>query len=462
MRTGTVIIPLTLLLLGLCDVARAELIMWDDLLKAADQAGKDLADGKDRKAVLDQLNQALEKNPGSPYLGLAGELSKDLSKSLERAANTPETKGAIPLMETTLPIHLVAYSANWGPPLDLFMKKHTRDPMTAILSMDRSAIESLLPQLRNQSPTRSYCYWGLRGVPKIPRVCDMALLAIEFHSKCRFHFNASTGRLFHELPIEDRIKTRQHIEKWWAENKRKSTSAGIRSQLPHADFYAKVWMAKNLANLADDEGKSDREYAIEVLRTLVRENWGHPAAHAANALAEFDDFSPVEVFYTRWKQSLGKPGKIYDSYVVFYLTHYGTRREWELLHKLAQREIDQGLDAGIARIWPALVNCSKASSSPLAIPGLALALTQTKISGSRSVKGTSSQPFSYADTAVEHLQKLTGVDFGYRRNGSAEERSVAIQKAQKWWRTEGSKKFTFDYFETMIDERANKNMNHDG
>ncbi|TFH47460.1 MAG: hypothetical protein E4H01_08315 [Lysobacterales bacterium] len=330
--------------------------------------------------------------------------------------------------------------------------------MAAILSPDRSTIDSLLPHLSDLSPTRSYCDLGMRGVPTIPRVCDMALLAIEFHSKCRFHFNASTGKLFHELPLEERTKTIHHIEKWWAENKSKSVSEGIRSQLPHADFYAKVWMAKRLAALGE---KADREYAVAILKSLVHENWGHTAAHAASALADLNDISPVDVFYTRWKASLDKPGKIYDSYVVFYLTDHGTRREWELLHQLAAREIEKGLDAGIARIWPALVNCSKAKTSPLAIPGLALALTQTRLSGSRSFKGGASQAFSYADTAVEHLQELTKRDFGYRRDASADERNAAIEKARRWWATEGSKEYTFDYVEVLEKKRANKAIDSD-
>jgi len=140
------------------------------------------------------------------------------------------------------------------------------------------------------------------------------------------------------------------------------------------------------------------------------------------------------------------------------LTDYGTRREWELLHKLAKKEIEQGLDVGAARIWPALVNCGKARTSFFGIPSLALALSRTRISGCRSLEGVGSQPFSYADTAAEKLQMLTKEDFGYLPGGSPEERAAAIRRAQQWWDDEGSKRYTFDRIEALLRETANQSL----
>lgn len=451
---------IALLLFGLCQHAQGEYIPWDDALKAVDRAGKELSQGNERKEILERLNKAIDDNPQSGYLEQAKRLSADLSVSLKR----PVTKAALPLMETTMPSHLVALSGNWDHALQKLIKEHPRDPLAVILSRDREVIELLITQLHDTSPTRGYYDTGVTGdIPRVPRVCDMALLAIEFHSQCRFHFNVSSGKPFHELPKENRAETIRHIEKWWKENKEKPLAAGIRSQIPHADFNAKVWMAKNLANLEVKEKNPDREYAIEVLRTLVEENWGHTAAYAANALAELGDFTPLDVFYTRWKKSLAQPGRNYDSHVVWYLTDYGGRREWELLYQLARRDLNQGVLRGTNPVWPTVVNCEKANSSLFAIPGLALALAEAKDTASRHLDGLGErhtkeqpflEPFSIANTAVERLQKLTGVDFNYRRTGSAEERAAAILKAHNWWQTEGREKYTFDAIELMMDERA--------
>lgn len=69
------------------------------------------------------------------------------------------------------------------------------------------------------------------------------------------------------------------------------------------------------------------------------------------------------------------------------------------------------------------------------------------------MQGIGAQAFSCADEAVELLQKLTGENFGYRIEGTANERADAIQKAQQWWKSEGQKKFTFDAIEKLMKER---------
>ena len=86
----------------------------------------------------------------------------------------------------------------------------------------------------------------------------------------------------------------RHIEQWWSENKGKSLATGIRSQFPHGDFYAQVWMAENLAKMEGEDAKPDREYGLELLRGLVRTHWEHLQAHAARSLAQFNDFSSLE------------------------------------------------------------------------------------------------------------------------------------------------------------------------
>ena len=440
-----------LLVLTLCGKSRAEPIVWDDLLKAVAQAGKELATGTERKEVLGHLNQAIEENPKSRHLEHAQRLRDDLSDSIARVATSP--KGEKALMETTIPLSVIALSSNWDRPRRQFMDKNPRDPMTTVLRNDRGVIDALLPLLHDRSPTRSCSDYGLG----VPRVCDIALLTIEYFSKCRFHSNASSPQQFQELSPADRDKTIRQIEKWWEDNKAKTVAEGIRAQLPNGDFQAKLWMAVNLARLGDKaEENPDRAYAIEVLRTLFRENRGYAAVYAAYALAEVSDFSPVDEFYNSWKNSIDGKGRIYDSHVVFYLTDYGTRREWELLHTLAEREIEQEPDIAKARIWPALVNCSKAGTSPYAIPGVALALTHTTSSGGRESEDSVSQPSYIANNATAYLQKLTEHDFGYRRDDSPEKRAAAIKEARRWWSAEGRRRFTFDYIETVMVKGANR------
>lgn len=73
------------------------------------------------------------------------------------------------------------------------------------------------------------------------------------------------------------------------------------------------------------------------------------------------------------------------------------------------------------------------------------------------MQGIGVQAFFYDDSALELLQKLTGEDFGYRIEGTANERADAIQKAQQWWQSEGQRKYTFDTIEKLMNERDDQN-----
>jgi len=417
----------------------------DELFRAVETAGQDLATGKGRQQVLDHLRTALQSNPDSEYRELGQQLASDLDNSIQQ---TPSALPGVvkPLMDTTIPLYLLCRENERSWPQ--YIKLNPDDPTAHLLSADRNVIDKLIPMLSDLSPTRSFGGMLMSGdLPDVPRVCDYALRTIELHSRCRFHFNESTGGLFHGLPVDGRTKTIQRISEWWKENRNHSVADGIRAQLPHGGYHAKIWMAKQLAALEDGDRSTNRADAIGVLKTLVAENNGYSRVSAAEALARLGDLSPMKLFYQRCLNALQRPGCIIESEMVFYMTDHGTRQEWEILNQLAQRELDTGNIVGGSAVWPALVHCSKAKISKFAIPGLALALTKTEKSGSRTVGGGQNQSFSCADTAAELLQNLTGEDFGYRAAGSDAERSAAIEKAHAWWEAKGSKEYTFDRLE---------------
>lgn len=425
--------------------AYGEIRLIDELFTALEFAGRNLATGQERQQVLDQLQAALKKQPASEYHAFAHQLANDLHRSIHQAPSSlPDVSK--PMMDTTIPTMMV-YRGNersWAK----YISQNPTDPTAHLLGADRNIIDKLIPMLSDLSPTRSFEGAIKNGdLPEVPRVCDYALLAIQLHSRCRFHFNESTATPFHGLPVADRTKVIQRISEWWLENRNRSVADGIRAQLPHGGYYAKIWMAEQLARLDEGDRAANRVDAIDVLKTLVAENNGYSRVSAAEALARLGDLSPMKQFRQRCVDALEKPGYIMESAMVFYMTDHGARQDWELLNRLAQRELEQGKDAGNAVVWSSLVNCSKAATSPFAIPGLALALTQTEKTGSRAVDGTTSQSFSYADTAVEKLQNLTGQNFGYQPAGTDAERSAAIAKAHAWWTAQGSKKYTFDRLE---------------
>jgi hypothetical protein len=394
---------------------------------------------------------------------IAKELAQDLADSIEAAAKRQKAGRKLEeapeeyLEESRLEIHLLAYYQNRRS-LAIFADKNPRDPSILVINQGRGAIERLIPSLQNRAPIPNENSIFVDGEYSVDRVCDLALRLIEHLSLCKFHFNASSGTAFHKLKPEERRQRIARIEEWWKENKNRTLIEGIRSQLPHVEFYEKVAMVKNLIRQADEEkSKPDREFGLESLREMLRGDIGHTAAHTAYALAEFGDFTAVEQFYSDFSKvkDLSRADFTHETECVFYLTKFGKRREWELLTKLAEQEIALEKQAGEGCMWPALVNCHDATKTPYMIPGLAVALRQTKQSGSRYVsEKVGSQNFSYADKAAQYLQELTKVNFGYRIEGSEEERLTAIKKAQKWWAEEGKAKYTFEYIEReMAKER---------
>lgn len=425
--------------------AYGEIRHIDELFSAIESAGHKLATGKERQQVSDQLQAALQKQPASEYQELGQRLANDLDRSIHQPPSTLPNVSK-PIMDTTIPLYLLSRENERGWAERII--RNPDDPAAQLVDADRNIIDNLIPILSDPSPTRSF-QGVIRGgdLPEVPRVCDYALRTIEIHSRCRFHFNESSGGLFHGLPAEDRTKIIRRISEWWSENRNRSVADGIRAQLPHGGYYAKIWMAEQLAGLQEENPAANLADAIGVLKILVAENNGYSRVSAAEALARLGDFSPMQLFRQRCLDALEKPGYMVESDMVFYMTDHGTRQDWEVLNRLARRELEQVKEAGTARVWTTLVNCSQAKTSPFAIPGLALALTKTEQTGSRSVGGSESQSFSYADTAAERLQSLTAESFGYLPASTDVERSAAIARAQAWWLARGSKQYTFDRLE---------------
>jgi hypothetical protein len=448
MRTRTLVATL-LFVLALGSISRAELIRTDDLFWAVDRAGKELGKGAERQAVLDRLNTAIEHDPNSQYTGLARSLSADLARSIEIAATRPHVddpnqQAALELMETGLPAYRTSYTTPWEPQIRRFWVEHPRDPITQLLRADRSVIDLLLPLLDDRSPTRAFGGVILSGeLPTVPRVCDLALTAIEFQSKCSFQFNASTGTLFHELPADKRAATAAHIKQWWDENRDKPVSVGVRAQLPHAEFYEQMEMATTLARLADND--ADRAFAIDVLQNATHMGITYLASYAADALAELGDYTALDVFYNRMAHGLTATHFAGAPELAWYLMQHGGRREWELLNKLAVKEIDQGLDLQQAGVWPALANGRESHYCRYAIPAQGEVLTRAGRGGREWLEDLNPSGRSNGDYAIDNLQRLTGRDFGYRWRSTVAERGAAIRRAQEWWTTEGRKLYTFEY-----------------
>lgn len=419
----------------------------DEVSAAYYAALDDLRAGKERRGIADRLGPAVEKHPASPYRMLAGPLLDDLAGSPAGAAQPlepPETR----LADTRAPLALLRYAENWGGPLAAFVKKEPKDPVAEIAAADRAVIGRLIPRLTDRTPARCHAGFSMDWRTPQPRACDVALALIEYHGRCQFHADSINGTYLHQLPAADREKVVSRVAEWWAAVKDKPVAAGVRAQLSHDRSYPEaVTMAKELARLGEGQKTDDREFALNVLRDMVKQyRHSHVGAYAADALAEFGDLSAVDVFYDECRSWLGRPDGSHELYIAMYLCRHGKRREWELLHAIASEGVAADKGLGSRGVLGTVVSNRWGANDPFAVPILALALGRTEMTGGRYIGGAT-LPFSHADEAYEKLQRQVGKDFGYDPAAPVAERLAAVTKARAWWDAEGKGKYTFESIE---------------
>ena len=439
--------------------ANAELPPSPDELSAAYQVAlTELKSGKRPQLIADRLKPVGEKHSKSPHAALAVPFLRDLTASSKNPPTKPNAPPERRLAYSRVPFSLLKYAENWCEPLKELVEKHRKDPTTQLILADRNIIARLIPLLTDRTPTRPTVFSSYSWMIKQPRVCDLALSLIEYHAKARFHHDTIQSTYLHQLPDAEHKTLTQHVVSWWDEVKDKSVAAGIRAQLPHGRTYPeRVWMAKTLAQHAQPKS-DDRQFAINFLIDIVKNNRGHVGAHAANALAEFGDKSAVDLFYNAWKTTVRRRRINHSSGVAFYLCKHGRRREWELLHAISFGEVRDKKGPGAGAIWACVVNSGVAGKNPYAIPILGLALHHTKNTGSRWTK-SGGQSFSDSDSACELLQKQVPTSFGYQVESTAAERLAAIKKAQACWEKEGKAKYSCDYIEReMTSKDASKSQ----
>ena len=416
----------------------------DEVSAAYYAALDDLRAGKERRGIADRLGPAVEKHPASPYRELAGPLLGDLVGAPAGAAESPEAR----LADTRVPFYLLRNAENWGGPVAEFVKKEPKDPVAELAAADRAVIGRLIPRLTDRTPARCGGGFLMNWRDPQPRACDVALALIEYHGRCQFHADRINGIYLHQLPPADREKVVAHVAEWWAAVKGKSVAAGVRAQLPHARSYPEtVTMAKELARLGAGQKTDDREFALNVLRDMVkRVPRDHVAAYAADALAGLGDLSAIDVFYDECRSWLGRPDGSHDLSIAMYLCRHGKRREWELLHAISSEGVAADKGLGSRGVLGTVVSNRWGANDPFAVPFLGLALGQTEMTGGRYIDGTT-RLFSSADSACEKLQKQVGKDFGYDPAAPAAERLAAVAKARAWWDAEGKGKYTFEFIE---------------
>jgi hypothetical protein len=300
-----------------------------------------------------------------------------------------------------------------------------------LVAIGPAAIPFLIGALEDDTPTRALSIGGglrSRAFPGVWRRQDLAIDCLEEIVGCDF-YDRHSSRLEFCLDTEERRQSvLDNIQEWWRQSQGAAQGDMLRNQIKlmtdnvTLDETSGIHTLKLIAMIEGPDAldpeaasriarsdlsfhSSGREFLEAVdFRLAVREHFRHFWA---------DDGMPVD-------------------YAV--ILQYGDKRVYqEIVRRLAQTTAEDPKAPKLSDydVWLAAKYGGK-----WAIPLVASRLSKVEMGGMREVNGQL-HPFSTADEGIETFQKLTGQEFGYRRDGTVDERLVAIQKARDWWDREG-------------------------
>lgn len=393
-------------------------------------------DGGSRSEFLGTCQQLLVAYPGSrydrPLESLVGPLEREASRPRPAFLSSPPKERseedtirywvyqlrqlAIRQFSTLLPPQLFACGASWG---------GSPTPADHLVRIGPPAIPFLVEAMADETPTRTLVLPALfqpQPVPFLLRRQDVAVKCLERIVGCRFHVHRYSSTYLSMDTPGRRASAIANIRDWWGLSKGAPQTEMIRNQL-RLRGYDRI---RGLEAIAMLEGP---EAVIAEARAMLDEDRYGRNSPVVEVLNHMDPQSPVRAAFQRFRERQSREGD--DMFIL----KYGDRAIYE---EVARRYEPTGKPGPGGWRMGGRPHMVARYGKNWAIPILAKMLEQTKMSGSRSItKGVAWQPYSTADEAAERFQRLTGRDFGYRREDGTEQRLAAIRKARIWWEAEG-------------------------
>ncbi len=324
---------------------------------------------------------------------------------------------------------------------DLFWERMTNkplhpyvDPAVVIFQRGREMIPALIDALDDMTATRSYLSGSGTQWAVMLRRSDFAMAMIEAITRTEFA-PVQHRHGFAQNPKETRDDVIAIVREWWDENK-------------DADpIQARVWplqrvgvpQALRAINLLTVDGHDG--LAVEHLHKLL--NTGDITddhlRDVARRLAILNDNAGIERMHDRMATSEADPG-INDLRV---LALFGGRKEFEWLAERYTAEsnaADQKKKGSASTVAKSILSAVQNAENPLAAIVFAEALFRDDQLVHWPEK-SSRPPYNWAppDIAAEHIQRLTGRDFGYNPRMTVAQRRVAIDRIGEWWQKHGQK-----------------------
>lgn len=399
-------------------------LVWQELMPAmsAFQAGGS------RRGFLETCIRLRRDYPGSRY-------DKELDSiivPLERDLSTPKPSFVEKDMKELTSEERIRYwiyqlrdlaGHQWSDPgyPELFSMDGIRPtPADQIVAIGPPAIPFLINTLEDDTPTRTIAWQrSFYPIRFVLRRQDIAIKCLERIVGCDFYDEAATYIHFYMDSEERKQSVIANVNKWWAESKDTSQTVMVRNQLKLISTnvtlrqYARINTLEVLAMLEGPEA------VVEEGTTLLAEEKDWLNGPVRSMLSQVDPRTPVRQAFDCFWQKEG------EGAALTIVLQYGDKKVYTELTRRFETKGDLGGGS-----WNAPDQIRSAARYGLnwAIPIVATAMDGKKL----TMKYKNDVNF----VAVEKLQELTGMDFGYNREKSEQDRKAALERALVWWERE--------------------------
>jgi hypothetical protein len=400
-------------------------LVWQELMPAMSA----FQGGSSRRAFLETCKRLRRDYPGSRY-------DKELDSlivPLERELSTPKPSFMEKDIKELTSEERIQYwiyqlrdlaGHQWSDPgyPDLFYMDGVRPtPADQIVAIGTPAIPYLIKTLEDDTPTRTIAWQrSFYPIRFVLRRQDVAIKCLERIVGCDFYAEAATYMHFYMDTEERKHSVIANINKWWAESKDTSQAVMVRNQLKLMDkniTLRKYERIDTLEVLAMLEGP---ESIVEEGATLLAEEKDWVAGPVRDMLSQVDPRTPVRQAFDCFWQKEG------EGAALAIVLQYGDKKVYTELARRFEIKGDLGGDSWNA---PDQIRWVARYGLNWAIPIVATAMDAKKL----TMKYKNDVNF----VAVEKLQELTGMDFGYNREKNEQDKKVALERALAWWENEG-------------------------
>jgi hypothetical protein len=403
-------------------------VPWQDIgARLADEVSKhpEARHAPDCTSLLHGLSLAAEREPGIPA-------------SVGEDSTIEELIAALPHAQIDATTALSPFDTNaqgeyrW----EIAVARHPqpdRDPAILLFRRGRDAIPSLVEALSDDTVTRTAYVVPTAQSPIIFRVGDLSLSIIQAISHCWFHEYVGRPTPVSEESREEQDALAEKILLWLDSTHEMSPTDAV---LWHIDHDKPSNAATLLVALVR---RNERAAVGNFLRDRFRKG-DDIEPNLASLLVETGSRAPLDYVAARAAQ-----GVALSANELRFVVSSGQRRDFESLRAYI-RGLEGRNAANTGTLVKAVIDALRQRIDVRGIPALMAALdVEMRRLNVPVAELERTGPPLYLDDAAQHVQRVTGINFGHRTEDAPARRLRAIRDMLAWWQREGESAYALSF-----------------